>query len=104
MSKTIFITGGAGFIGSPVVRLFVPNYPGYRIVNIDALTYAGNPGNLKDLRAAPNHVFEKVHIVNPEEVPAAFNKYQPDGIIHLDHVTTGDDQQYYNNPYNSSIT
>ncbi len=83
MSKTIFITGGAGFIGSHVVRLFVTKYPHYRIVNIDALTYAGNLENLKDIQAAPNYVFEKVNIVNPEEVTAAFNKYQPDGIIHL---------------------
>ncbi|MEP6466791.1 MAG: GDP-mannose 4,6-dehydratase, partial [Parafilimonas sp.] len=58
MNKNILITGGAGFIGSHVVRLFVNKYPGYKIVNLDALTYAGNLENLKDVENAPNYSFE----------------------------------------------
>ena len=57
--RNILITGGAGFIGSHVVRLFVRKYPEYRIVNLDALTYAGNLANLKDIEECPNHVFVK---------------------------------------------
>ena len=64
MAKTIFITGGAGFIGSHVVRLFVNKYPDYLIVNIDALTYAGNLENLKDICDAPNYKFEKADITD----------------------------------------
>ena len=82
-SKTIIITGGAGFIGSHVVRLFVTKYPEYRIINLDALTYAGNLENLKDIEDAPNYVFEKVNILDPEELDRVFETYQPDGIIHL---------------------
>jgi dTDP-glucose 4,6-dehydratase len=82
-SKTIGITGGAGFIGSHVVRLFVRKYPKYRIVNIDALTYAGNLANLQDVSSAPNYLFEKVDITDAEAVDALFQKYQFDGIIHL---------------------
>lgn len=83
MNQTIIITGGAGFIGSHVVRLFVTRYPSYRIVNLDALTYAGNLENLRDIEASPNYVFEKVNILDAEGIKAVFNKYQPDGIIHL---------------------
>jgi dTDP-glucose 4,6-dehydratase len=82
-SKTIIITGGAGFIGSHVVRLFVTKYPEYKIINLDALTYAGNLENLKDIEDAPNYVFEKVNILNTEELDRVFETYQPDGIIHL---------------------
>ena len=64
MKKIILITGGAGFIGSHVVRLFVTKYPEYQIVNLDALTYAGNLENLKDLSAAPNYCFEKGDITD----------------------------------------
>src|SRR5690349_14437674 len=81
--KTIIITGGAGFIGSHVVRLFVTKYPGYRIVNLDALTYAGNLENLKDIEAAPNYVFEKVNILDAAELDRVFQTFQPDGVIHL---------------------
>ncbi len=81
--RTIIITGGAGFIGSHVVRLFVTKYPDYKIINLDALTYAGNLENLKDIENAPNYVFEKVNILEPEAIEAIFNQYQPDGIIHL---------------------
>ncbi len=83
MTRNIIITGGAGFIGSHVVRLFVNQYPDYRIINVDKLTYAGNLENLKDIQDAPNYVFEKVDIVNKEEVEAVFEKYNADGVIHL---------------------
>lgn len=83
MDKTIFITGGAGFIGSHVVRLFVTKYPEYRIVNIDKLTYAGNLENLKDIEKLPNYIFEKGDIVNEKDVLRLFEKYSPDGVIHL---------------------
>ncbi len=83
MGKTIFITGGAGFIGSHVVRLFVNKYPNYKIVNIDALTYAGNLENLRDIDQKPNYVFEKVDITDFEAVKALFEKHKPTGVIHL---------------------
>src|SRR3954467_11541916 len=81
--KTIVITGGAGFIGSHVVRLFVTKYPEYRIVNVDALTYAGNLENLKDIESGENYVFEKVNILDIEKLENIFNHYHPEGIIHL---------------------
>jgi len=81
--KTIIITGGAGFIGSHVVRLFVTKYPGYKIINLDALTYAGNLENLKDIEQAPNYIFERVNILDTEELKRVFTSYQPDGVIHL---------------------
>jgi dTDP-glucose 4,6-dehydratase len=82
-NKTIIITGGAGFIGSHVVRLFVTRYPEYKIVNLDALTYAGNLENLKDIEQAPNYSFEKANILDTEEIQRIFSTYRPDGVIHL---------------------
>lgn len=81
--KTVLITGGAGFIGSHVVRELVIKYPDYKIINIDALTYAGNLENLKDIENAPNYHFEKVDIVDEKAVNRVFEQYQPDGVIHL---------------------
>ena len=81
--KTILITGGAGFIGSHVVRLFVKKYPDYRIINLDKLTYAGNLANLKDIENASNYFFEKGDIVDGVFISQLFEKYQFDGIVHL---------------------
>lgn len=81
--RNIMITGGAGFIGSHVVRLFVNKYPEYRIVNIDKLTYAGNLANLKDVENNPNYVFEKADICDFEKMMEIMRKYDIDGIIHL---------------------
>jgi len=83
MSKTILITGGAGFIGSHVVRLFVNKYPDYKIVNLDKLTYAGNLENLRDIENMDNYIFEKGDIVDEGYVNALFAKYNFDGVIHL---------------------
>lgn len=82
-SKKILITGGAGFIGSHVVRLFVTKYPGYTIVNLDKLTYAGNLENLKDIEGKSNYLFEKGDILDVEFLVGLFNQYQFDGVIHL---------------------
>jgi dTDP-glucose 4,6-dehydratase len=81
--KNICITGGAGFIGSHVVRLFVNKYPGYRIINLDALTYAGNLENLRDIENSPNYFFEKADILDTEALNKVFSKYDIDGVIHL---------------------
>jgi len=81
--KTVFITGGAGFIGSHVVRLFVNKYPNDRIVNIDSLSYAGNLENIQDVQGSSNYLLEKVDIRNSKRVNELFEKYNPDTIIHL---------------------
>lgn len=81
--RKILITGGAGFIGSHVVRLFVTKYPEYEIFNLDFLTYAGNLENLKDIEGAPNYSFIKADINNAEEINSLFHQFQFDSIIHF---------------------
>lgn len=81
--KTILITGGAGFIGSHVIRLFVNKYNDYKIVNLDKLTYAGNLYNLKDIEKQPNYEFAKGDITDATFIQDLFLKYQFDGVIHL---------------------
>ncbi len=81
--KSILITGGAGFIGSHVVRLFVNKYPDYRIVNLDKLTYAGNLANLKDIENKQNYTFVKADIADLDEMRRIVKEYEIDGIIHL---------------------
>ena len=81
--RNILITGGAGFIGSHVVRLFVKKYPDYNIVNLDKLTYAGNLANLKDVEAEPNYTFVKDDICDYERMVELFREYDIDGVVHL---------------------
>ncbi len=81
--KNLLITGGAGFIGSHVVKLFVRNYPHYRIINLDKLTYAGNPANVKEMEAMANYRFVKADICDFERLRNIFSTYQIDGVIHL---------------------
>ncbi len=81
--KNILITGGAGFIGSHVVRLFVNKYPDYHIVNLDKLTYAGNLANLKDIEDKPNYTFVKADIADLEEMRRIIREHEITGIIHL---------------------
>ena len=81
--RSIIITGGAGFIGSHVVRLFVNKYPDYRIINLDKLTYAGNLANLKDIEDRENYTFVKGDICDFELVMNLMKKYEVNGIIHL---------------------
>jgi dTDP-glucose 4,6-dehydratase len=83
MRRILLITGGAGFIGSHVVRRFVNKYPDYLIVNADKLTYAGNLENLIDIETEKNYLFEKTDIVNKHQVVDLFQKYNFDGVIHL---------------------
>lgn len=82
-SRNILITGGAGFIGSHVVRLFVNKYPAYNIVNLDKLTYAGNLENLKDIDQKPNYRFERGDILDTAFLDQVFAKHKIDGVIHL---------------------
>ena len=81
--RNIIITGGAGFIGSHVVRLFVNKYPDYRIINLDKLTYAGNLANLDDIKDRPNYTFVKGDICDFELVQRLMSEHHVDGIIHL---------------------
>ncbi|MDE5843976.1 MAG: dTDP-glucose 4,6-dehydratase [Muribaculaceae bacterium] len=83
MKRNILITGGAGFIGNHVVRLFVNKYPDYHIVNLDKLTYAGNLANLKDIEDKPNYTFVKADIADLDEMRRIIKEYKIDGIIHL---------------------
>ncbi len=83
MSKNILITGGAGFIGSHVIRLFVNKYPNYKIINLDALTYAGNLENLKDIDQQPNYFFEKINILEADALQQVFEKHSITDVIHL---------------------
>ena len=83
MRRTIIVTGGAGFIGSHVVRLLVNKYPDYRIINLDKLTYAGNLANLKDIEDKPNYRFVRMDICDFEGVLKLMQEEHVDGIIHL---------------------
>src|SRR5882762_3316246 len=83
MEKNILITGGAGFIGSHVVRLFVNKYPAYKIVNLDKLTYAGNLENLKDIEEKSNYEFVKGDIVDGNFIQRLFTEKKFDAVIHL---------------------
>jgi len=103
MKRTILITGGAGFIGSHVVRRFINKYPEYLIINADKLTYAGNLENLSDIETKKNYKFEKIDIVNKQSVLDLFKKYSFDGVIHLaaeshvDRSITGPDEFVFTN-------
>ncbi len=81
--RNILITGGAGFIGSHVVRLFVTKYPDYHIVNLDKLTYAGHLANIRDIENAPNYTFVKADICDLDTIRDVMRKYDIDGVIHL---------------------
>ena len=86
MSRNILITGGAGFIGSHVVRLFVTKYPDYRIVNLDKLTYAGNLANLADIEQQSNYTFVKADICDFEKILELFRRYGYEYEFRTSHV------------------
>ena len=100
--RNIIVTGGAGFIGSHVVRLFVNKYPEYHIINLDKLTYAGNLANLKDIEDKENYTFVKADICDYEIVKALMAKYNVDGIIHLAAVSLVD--RSINDPFTFALT
>lgn len=102
MKRNILITGGAGFIGSHVVRLFVNKYPDYRIINFDKLTYAGNLENLRDIESKPNYTFVKGDILDAEVLQQTFAKYAIDGVVHLAAESHVD--RSLNNPDEFAIT
>ncbi|HRU61205.1 MAG TPA: GDP-mannose 4,6-dehydratase, partial [Bacteroidia bacterium] len=81
--RQVLVTGGAGFIGSHVVRLLVNNYPQYRIINLDKLTYAGNLANLRDVEDLPNYSFVRGDIVDGDFIQSLFDREQIDAVIHL---------------------
>ena len=83
MKRNILVTGGAGFIGSHLVRLLVNKYPKYHIINMDVLTYAGNLENLKDIENKENYTFVKCDICDLKKVKTIFNEYNIDSVIHL---------------------
>ncbi|WP_194974528.1 dTDP-glucose 4,6-dehydratase [Aquiflexum lacus] len=83
MKRNILITGGAGFIGCHVVKLFVEKYPDYNIINLDCLTYAGNLENLRAIESSPNYIFEKVNLLDVSELEAVFAKHAVTDVIHL---------------------
>ena len=79
----IFVTGGAGFIGSNFLNLLVPRYPEHHFVNLDKLTYAANLLNLREVEELPNYAFHRIDLAVADEVDAAFNLYRPDWVIHF---------------------
>ena len=83
MKRNILITGGAGFIGSHVVRLFVNKYPEYHIINLDKLTYAGNLANLKDIEGQPNYTFVKADICDRDALYQLFEEEHPDMVVNF---------------------
>src|SRR5512145_2370618 len=103
MQKSVLITGGAGFIGSHVIRRFVRKYPDYTIVNADKLTYAGNLENLKDVEKEKNYIFRKTDITDKGAVIAIFDEFRFDGVIHLaaeshvDRLITSPDEFIFTN-------